>query len=84
MAISGHWIEAKIVQTPSGPQYALKLRADLIGFICVPGHHDGEHLAQAFMHVLDRIGITSKVINVQFSSRFVGLLYHPVWLGHPR
>jgi hypothetical protein len=33
MAISGHWIEAKVVRTPSGPQYALKLRADLIGFI---------------------------------------------------
>jgi hypothetical protein len=61
MAITGHWIETQIIETPSGPQYSLHLRADLIGFIRVPGHHDGQHLAHAFLHVLDRIRITSKV-----------------------
>ena len=61
MAVTVHWIEMKIQQTPDGPQYELKLRAELIGFHRVPGHHDGEHLAQAFLYILDHLSITSKV-----------------------
>lgn len=61
MAVTAHWIEATTVQTPAGPQYSLTLRADLIGFLRVPGHHDGEHLAQAFLYIIDRIGIGFKV-----------------------
>lgn len=61
MAVTAHWIESSIQQTPDGPQHILKLRADLIGFRRVPGRHDGEHLAYAFLHVLDRLSITSKV-----------------------
>lgn len=61
MAVTGHWIEVKVIQTPSGPQYALTLRSALIGFICVPGHHDGEHLAHAFLHVLERIHAAKRV-----------------------
>ncbi len=53
MAVTGHWIEAKLKQTPDGPQYELKLWAELIGFHRVPGRHDGEHLAHAFLYVLD-------------------------------
>lgn len=58
MAVTAHWIEATTQQTSMGPQHILKLRTDLIGFHCVPGRHDGEHLAHAFLHVTDRIGIT--------------------------
>jgi len=61
MAITSHWIQVETIQTVDGPQHTLKLRTDLIGFHHVPGRHTGEHLAEAFHHILDRIGITSKV-----------------------
>lgn len=60
-AYTAHWIEGKTVQTIHGPQLTLTLRADLIGFQRVPGRHTGEHLAQAFLVVVDRLGITHKV-----------------------
>lgn len=40
----------------------LKLHAELIGFHCVPGCHDGEHLAHAFLYVLDHVSIALKVM----------------------
>lgn len=61
MAVTAHWIESMTQDTPHGPQHILKLRADLIGFHRVPGHHDGEHLAHAFLYVLDRVSVTQKV-----------------------
>jgi len=61
MAVTAHWIEAKSVSTPNGQQYQLNLRSDLIGFHRVPGRHTGEHLAHAFIYVLDRIQIADKV-----------------------
>jgi hypothetical protein len=64
MAVTAHWIETTTVQTPQGPQHILKLQSDLIGFQRCPGRHTGEHLAQAFLHVLERIKITSKVHKV--------------------
>ena len=62
MGVTAHWIEATEVQTPAGIDYILKLRSDLIGFHRVPGRHMGEHLAVAFLYVLDRVGITDKVV----------------------
>ncbi|THH19265.1 hypothetical protein EUX98_g8810 [Antrodiella citrinella] len=56
-----HWIEATTVTTPNGPRTTLSLRSDLIGFQRVPGHHTGEHLARAFMYVLERLVIEDKV-----------------------
>jgi hypothetical protein len=61
MAVTGHWLQATLIDTPAGPQYTLTLRTDLIGFLRVPGHHNGEHLATAFIYILDRIEIASKV-----------------------
>jgi len=61
MAVTAHWIEAERISTPQGPQFNLHLRSDLIGFHHIPGHHSGEHLAHAFIHVLDRIAIAHKV-----------------------
>lgn len=61
MAVTAHWIEAQIEDTPIGPRQRLKLRADLIGFQRVPGRHTGEHLAQAFLYIIDRLAIAQKV-----------------------
>jgi hypothetical protein len=66
MAVTAHWIESTTQDTPHGPQHILTLRADLIGFHRVPGRHDGEHLAHAFLHVLDRVSITWKVVRFIF------------------
>lgn len=60
--VTSHWIEAQTKDTPSGPQQILKLCADLVGFCPVPGQHTGEHLTHAFLHVLDHLDITEKVI----------------------
>lgn len=62
MAITAHWIQAVKINHVSGPPTEeLVLRADLIGFHHLPGHHDGKHLAQLFLFIIDRIGITSQV-----------------------
>lgn len=61
MAVTAHWIESITEETASGPRHTLKLRADLVGFNRVPGRHDGEHLAHAFLYVLERVGVTRKV-----------------------
>ena len=65
MAVTAHWIKSTTQHTqhaPHGPQHILELRADLIGFHRVPGRHDGEHLAHAFLYVLDRVSVTQKVV----------------------
>ena len=51
-------IKTTTIQTADGPQYILKLHADLITIYHVQGRHTGEHLAEAFFQVLDQIGIT--------------------------
>lgn len=61
MAVTAHWIEATTINTTSGSQYSLKYRADLIGFIQVPTRHTGDHMANAFMWILERINIAHKV-----------------------
>ena len=61
MAVTAHWIETKVTQTPEGLQYELKSHAELIGFHCVPGHHDGEHLCQAFLYIINGLCIASVV-----------------------
>ena len=61
MAITGHWIQHKKMSTPSGDQQLLELRADLVGFLRVPGHHTGQHLAHTFTHITDRLKITNLV-----------------------
>jgi hypothetical protein len=63
MAITAHWITAATLTQDSARHAKLTLRADLIGFIHVPGRHTGEHLAHAFLYALDRIHVTEKVIS---------------------
>jgi hypothetical protein len=69
MAVTAHWIKGKTEETVNGPKLVLNLRADLIGFQRVPGRHDGEHLAHAFLFVTDRLKITEKVMSASFSLR---------------
>jgi hypothetical protein len=61
MAVTGQWLQATLIDTPAGPRYTLMRRTNLIGFLRVPGHHDGEHLATMFIYILDRIDIAFKV-----------------------
>ena len=68
MAVTAHWLES--VQLKGG-QKKITLRADLIGFMHVPGSHEGERLAQVFNFIINRMGLVKKVI----SSFFTG-----VWL----
>ncbi len=61
MAVMAHWLQSTSQATQHGPQHILKLWVDLVGFLHVPGRHDDEHLAHAFMYVLDRISIIPRV-----------------------
>ena len=63
MAVTAHWIEGCTINTTCGNACTLKLRADLVGFCPVPGNHTGTHMANVFLHVTDRLGITNKVCN---------------------
>ena len=70
MAVTAHWIQAIKENTHLGPRYVLRLRADLIGFHSMPGRHTGQHLAEAFMDILDRIDIVTKVCLVDMYPDF--------------
>lgn len=74
MAITAHWIEPEFEDTPTGKKRQLRLRADLVGFIRVPGRHTGEHLAHAFLYITDRLKITEKEFSFLFLSQFSDLL----------
>ncbi|PPQ77048.1 hypothetical protein CVT26_007808 [Gymnopilus dilepis] len=58
MAITGHWLECRVKNSPNGPRYVINLRSELIAFHRVPGRHTGEHLATVFLNILDRYKIT--------------------------
>jgi hypothetical protein len=57
MAVTAHWLEQSI----SGRQLQIALRADLIGFVHVPGSHAGRNLAEVFFFILKRLNIAKKV-----------------------
>lgn len=61
LAITGHWIEVKLVQTETGTKRELVLRSALVGFVRLPGSHTGEHISEAFVFVMDKLGILHKV-----------------------
>ncbi len=67
MAVMAHWMEA--VGTNADGLTMICLRSDLIGYCKVPGHHDGNHLAVAFLYITDHVGITSKLPNHQLKVR---------------
>ncbi|KZT24737.1 hypothetical protein NEOLEDRAFT_1066627 [Neolentinus lepideus HHB14362 ss-1] len=54
MAITAHWIEAQWAVWANGSvTEELILHSELIGFMEVPRHHTGEHLAAAFLHIVE-------------------------------
>ncbi len=55
MAVTAHWLELK------GGQRKLTLRADLIGFMHIPGSHTGERLGQVFDFIIGRMRLAKKV-----------------------
>ena len=61
MGVTSHWIQGVTMETADGTKIILKLRADLIRFQHVPGHHDGTHLTSAFIYITDHVRITNKV-----------------------
>ena len=60
MAVTAHWLE--LVQLQGG-QTKLTFRANLIGFVHVPGSHTGERLADVFHMIINRVGLAKKVIS---------------------
>lgn len=58
MAVTAHWMDEYTLQ--SG-QTALRLRSALIGFYWVPGSHSGQHLCEALVKVIERVGIMKMV-----------------------
>lgn len=44
LAITGHWIEVKLVQTESGTKRELVLRSALVGFVCPWQPYWGTHI----------------------------------------
>jgi hypothetical protein len=60
IAVTAHWLELVHLQ---GGQKKITIRADLIGFIHVPGQHSGEKLAKIFHFIISRVGLIKKVIN---------------------
>ena len=79
MGVTAHWIEGHVNESSYGPKYNLEMRAELIGFYHIPGSHTGEHLAHAFLKVIDRFGLARKVRNLftplrstQISNRLAG------------
>lgn len=83
MAVTAHWIEGEEITTPQGPQYKLTLRADLIGFHRVPGCHNGEHLACAFLYVLDQVDIAEKVLQQHYLPLPDSDWFLLDWMGNP-
>ena len=53
--VRAYWLELK------GGQKKLILRADLIGFMHIPGSHTGRRLGQVFDFIIGRMGLGKKV-----------------------
>jgi hypothetical protein len=72
MAVTAHWIQA----TTANGSHKLILRSDLIGFHKIPGRHNGRHLANCFLYIIDRLKITDKVCFYSFYLFLAQLLIH--------
>ncbi|KAJ8457523.1 hypothetical protein ONZ45_g18279 [Pleurotus djamor] len=62
MAVTAHWIQGTIFVSHGGrSRYAIRMRADLIGFSHIPGSHTGESICKTFLAVLERVGIKQRI-----------------------
>lgn len=57
MAVTAHWTDNHAKSMPHGTRYIITLQSRLIAFHRVPGRHTGEHLATAFLSILNRYKI---------------------------
>jgi hypothetical protein len=55
MAVTAHWLELV--------QKKVTLKANLIGFLHVPGNHTGERLARVLQFIIDRVELDKKVMS---------------------
>ena len=65
MAVTAHWMEQ--THFTDDQQQQVNLRADLIGFVYVPGSHTGDRLAEVFFFVLNKMGLAKKVSFILFT-----------------
>ena len=70
MAVTAHWIEGEAVTTSTPDFVKLCLRSELVGFVNVPSRHTGEHLAEAYLSVVDHLRIAYKVRYLHLQSTF--------------
>jgi hypothetical protein len=75
MAVTAHWMERQALQVSQTLLHKISLRADLIGFIHVPGSHTGEHLAEMFLYILDRLQIANKVSFILVLLKYIYMVY---------
>jgi hypothetical protein len=81
MAVTAHWLELAHLQ---GGQKKISIRADLVGFVHVPGHHTGDRLVKAFFFIISRMGLAKKVNKIIFFSKSSSCFYVTDWLGDYR
>jgi len=75
MAVIAHWMERQPLQVSQTLQHRISLRADLIGFIHVPGSHTGAHLAEMFLCILNRLQIANKVSFIFIILYYIYMFY---------
>jgi hypothetical protein len=63
MAVTAHWIEHQALQVSQTLQHKIILRADLLGFIHVPGSHTGSALAETFLFIINCLQISKVSFN---------------------
>ena len=66
-------------------QQQVNLRADLIGFVHVPGSYTEDCLAEVFLFVLNRIKLAKKVLFMSFNfNSNSSVIFFKDWLGDNR
>jgi len=75
MAVTAHWMKHQPLQVSQTLQHRISLRADLIGFIHVLGSHTGQHLAEMFLYILDRLQIANKVSFILILLKYIKIFY---------
>jgi len=80
LAVTAHWMERQASYTL---QHRINLRVDLIGFVYVPGHYTGKHLAEVFLFIINCLQIEKKVSST-FKYFFIILIYSLDWMDYCR
>jgi hypothetical protein len=75
MAVTAYWMKHQPLQVSQTLQHRISLRADLIGFIHMPGSHTGAHLAEMFLYILNRLQIANKVSFILIILYYIYMFY---------